>query len=64
MDPTERVYETARLIRQIEHEYKKQQQLELITELRTAEAAGDEARAGELRVTLNTLIKEISRGKR
>jgi DNA primase len=64
MDPQERVFETARLLRQIEHEHKKQKQLELITELRSAEESGDEPRADELRITLNGLIKEISRGKR
>ena len=64
MDASERVFETARLLRQIEYEHKKQRQLDLITELRTAEESGDEVRAGELRVTLNALIKEISRGKR
>jgi DNA primase len=64
MDPSERVFETARLLRQIEHEHKKQKQLELIAELRSAENSGDEARANELRITLNTLIKEIQRGKR
>ena len=64
MDAQERVFETARLLRQIEHENKKQTQLELIAELRRAEEAGDEPKADALRVTLNTLIKEISRGKR
>ncbi|MBC7764700.1 DNA primase [Microbacteriaceae bacterium] len=64
MDPQERVFETARLLRQIEHEHKKQKQLELIMELRSAEDTGDEPKANELRVTLNGLIKEISRGKR
>lgn len=64
MDASERVFETARLLRQIEYEHKKQRQLDLIAELRRAEESGDEARAGELRVTLNALIKEISRGKR
>jgi uncharacterized protein HemY len=64
MDPQERVFETARLLRQIEHEHKKQKQLELIAELRSAEETGDEPKADELRITLNGLIKEISRGKR
>jgi DNA primase len=64
MDPQERVFETARLLRQIEHEHKKQKQLELIAELRSAEESGDEPKANELRITLNGLIKEISRGKR
>ena len=64
MNPTERVYETARLLRQIEYEHKKQRQLELIEELRSAESSGDEQKAAELRITLNTLIKEMPRGKR
>lgn len=64
MEPNDRVYETARLLRQIEHEHKKQKQRELIEELRIAENSGDEKKANELRVTLNALIKEIPRGKR
>ena len=64
MNPTERVYETARLLRQIEYEHKKQRQLELIEELRSAESSGDEEKAAQLRITLNTLIKEMPRGKR
>ena len=64
MDASDRVFETARLLRQIEYEHKKQRQLDLIAELRIAEEQGDEAKANELRVTLNALIKEISRGKR
>jgi DNA primase len=64
MDPQERVFETARLLRQIQHEHNKQKQLELIAELRSAEETGDEPKADELRITLNGLIKEISRGKR
>jgi hypothetical protein len=64
MDASDRVFETARLLRQIEYEHKKQRQLDLIAELRVAEEQGDEAKANELRVTLNALIKEISRGKR
>lgn len=64
MEPNDRVYETARLLRQIEYEHKKQKQRELIEELRMAENSGDEKTANELRVTLNALIKEIPRGKR
>lgn len=63
-DSNDRIYETARLIRQIEHENKKQTQVTLIDELRDAETNGDELRAERLRVELNTLIKEIARGKR
>lgn len=57
-------YETARLIRQIEHEHKKQTRAELTNQLRNAERAGDEAAASKLRVELNNLIKEIARGGR
>jgi DNA primase len=63
-DSNERYYETARLIRQIEHEHKKQTQEKLIDELREAEQAGDEPTAERLRLELNTLIKEIARGRR
>ena len=63
-DETDRYYETARLLQQIEHEYKKQTQEQLIHELREAETAGDESRAAGLREQLNDLIKEIARGKR
>ena len=63
-DTNERYYELARLLRQIEHEHKKQTQEQLIAELRTAEGAGDESRADELRKQVNELIKEIARGKR
>lgn len=60
----DRYFETARLIRQIEHEYKKQTRDQLTAQLREAEAADDESRATQLRAELNTLIKEIARGKR
>lgn len=64
LDSNERYYETARLLRLIEHEHKKQTQTELIEELRDAESIGDEVRATQLREQLNSLIKEIARGKR
>ena len=64
LDGNDRYYETARLLRQIEHEQKKQTQEKLIAEVRDAEHAGDESRAGQLREQLNQLIKEIARGKR
>lgn len=60
----DRYFETARLIRQIENEHKKQTREQLIDELRIVESAGDEARALEIRMKLNTLIKEIARGQR
>lgn len=63
-DSNDRYYEMARVLRQIEHENKKQTQEKLIEELREAEAAEDEQRADVLRVELNNLIKEIARGKR
>ena len=63
-DSNDRYYETARLLRQIEHEHKKQTRDTLTNELREAEAAGEESRADQLRIELNNLIKEIARGKR
>lgn len=63
-DSNDRYFETARLIRQIEQEYKKQTRDELTAQLRDAEEAGNEAEADVLRARLNTLIKEIARGKR
>lgn len=62
-DEQSRFYETARLIRQIENEYKKQKRDQLISELRDAELAQDETRADDLRRELNNLIKEIARGR-
>lgn len=59
----DRFYETARLIRQIENEHKKQNRDKLTNELRNAEAEHDDARADALRQELNRLIKEIARGK-
>lgn len=64
MDTNDRYYEIARLLRQIEHEHKKQTRDELVAELRHAEEGGDEAAAEQLRIELNKLIKEIARGKR
>lgn len=63
-DSNDRYYEAARLIRQIEHEHKKQTQETLIAELREAERTGDEPAADRLRAELNMLIKEIARGRR
>lgn len=64
VDDNARYYETARLLRQIEHEHKKQKQEELINQLRNAERLKDEVSAADLRIELNQLIKEIARGKR
>lgn len=63
-DSNDRYYEMARVLRQIEHEHKKQTRDILTTELREAEATDDEHRAEALRIELNKLIKEIARGKR
>jgi len=60
----DRYFETARLLRQVTNEHKKQKQEELTRELREAEASDDDERATELRTQLNTLIKEITRGQR
>lgn len=62
-DEQSRFYETARLIRQIENEYKKQKRDQLVIELRDAETSQNEQRADELRRELNNLIKEIARGR-
>lgn len=63
MSEQDRFYETARLIRQIENEYKKQKRDTLTNELRDAESAHDDLRADEIRQQLNVLIKEIARGR-
>lgn len=63
MSEQDRFYETARLIRQIENEYKKQKRDNLTNQLRQAEAAHDEVRADGIRQQLNVLIKEIARGR-
>jgi DNA primase len=60
----DRYFESARLLRQVVNEHKKQKQGQLTNQLREAEAAGDDARATELRMELNILIKEITRGQR
>lgn len=60
----DRYFETARLIRQAEHEHKTQKKHELTERLRQAESDGNDAEAGRLRSELNALIKELARGKR
>jgi DNA primase len=60
----DRYFETARLLRQVATQHKKQQKDELTIQLRDAEETGDDARANELRGKLNELIKEISHGQR
>lgn len=61
---TDRYYETARLLRQIETEHKQQHKHHLTTHLRQAEESGDTTAAAALRQQLNQLIKEIARGNR
>ena len=60
----DKLFETARLLRQVENEHKKQTQVTLTNQLREAENGGDDAKAAQLREQLNTLIKEITRGQR
>ncbi len=60
----DRYFETARLLRQVGNEYKKQTQEQLTHKLRAAEASGDDVSATQLRAQLNVLIKEIPRGQR
>lgn len=63
MSEQDRFYESARLIRQIENEHKKQTRDNLTNELREAETVHDDVRADEIRQQLNVLIKEIARGR-
>lgn len=60
----DRSYETARLLRQVENEHKKQIQDQLTIQLREAETIGDSAKVAELLDQLNKLVKEITRGQR
>jgi len=60
----DRYFETARLLRQVTNEHKKQTQEHLTNQLREAENRGDDETASELRAQLSVLIKEISRGQR
>ncbi|CAN5373641.1 hypothetical protein BH10PAT4_BH10PAT4_3820 [soil metagenome] len=59
----DRYMETARLIRQVTTEYKKQQKDILTEQLRDAETMGDEKAAADLRSRVHNLIKEIQSGK-
>lgn len=54
--------EAARLLRQTEVDNKKQTTGQLLDELRSAEADGDDVKAQELRTKLHELIKETNRG--
>lgn len=60
----DRYFETARLLRQVAYEHKKQQKDLLISQLRDAETIGDEAMAVKLRAQLHELIKEMTSGQR
>ena len=60
----DRYQETARLIRHIEYENKKNKRDTLIDQLREAEQSGEDQAAHQLREQLNVVIKEIARGKR
>ena len=64
MSENDRYFETARLVRMVEHEHLKQTRDTLVEQLRDAETTGDEQLAQGLRQQLNNLIKEIARGKR
>ena len=55
----DRYQETARLLRQVTTESKKQQKDRLTDRLRDAETLGDEALANEIRTQINNLIKEM-----
>ena len=48
----------ARLVRQITIKHRENQKNQLLTQLREAEAAGDEVLSQRLRQNLNQLIKE------
>lgn len=56
---TDRFHETARLLRRIKDEHKKQQKQQLTDQLRDAEAEGDDTRVRELMQAIQTLNREI-----
>lgn len=60
----DRYFETARLLRQVATQYKKQQKDILTEQLRDAETLGDDTKAAEIRSLINNLIKEIQSGQR
>lgn len=60
----DRYFETARLLRQIVVEQKKNQKEILTKQLRDAEEIGDNTSADKIRQNINKLIKEIQRGKK
>lgn len=59
----DRYFETARLLRQVATEHKKQQKEVLDQELRSAEDEGDDGKAATIRAQIATLIKEIHSGR-
>jgi len=61
---SDRYHETARLLRQVANEHKKQTQEQLTNQLRIAEQSDDDEQAAALRTQLSVLIKEIQRGQR
>jgi DNA primase len=60
----DRYMETARLLRQVTTEYKKQQKDILTEKLRDAETVGDDETATNLRSQIHMLIKEIQSGQK
>ncbi len=60
----DRYQETARLLRQVINENKKNQKDILTEQLRDAETLGDDVKANDIRGQLNKLIKEIQSGQR
>lgn len=63
VDSSNRLIETANLVRRIKDEQRKQKKAGLTIELRRAEEARDTQRIGELRSELSALIKESTRAK-
>lgn len=63
VDSSNRLIETANLVRRIKDEQRKQKKAELTILLRRAEEARDAKRIAELRAQLSALIKESTRAK-
>jgi DNA primase len=63
-DDQDRYLEAARMIRQLINEHKKTKRDVLTAKLRDAELVGDDNESMRIRQELNTLIKEISHGKK
>jgi DNA primase len=60
----DRSFEAARLVRQLITEHKQTQKTQLTDQLRSAEEAGDDDKAMQIRQQLNELIKETMRAKK